>query len=84
MSYTTIFLREFLKQFGRMPKNVKLRVRLRIIELSSNPYLGLRLVGDLTGFWKDRIGRYRIVYKIDEEKKTIIFYDVDLRNRVYE
>jgi len=67
-----------------MPKNVKLRVRLRIIELSSNPYLGLRLVGDLTGFWKDRIGRYRIVYKIDEEKKTIIFYDVDLRNRVYE
>jgi len=84
LSYTTIFLREFLKQFGRMPKNVKLRVRLRIIELSSNPYLGLRLVGDLTGFWKDRIGRYRIVYKIDEEKKTIIFYDVDLRNRVYE
>jgi mRNA interferase RelE/StbE len=67
-----------------MPKNIKMRIRQRIIELSDNPYLGLRLVGDLTGFWKDRIGKYRIIYKIDENKKTIIFYDIDLRKRVYE
>lgn len=67
-----------------MPKDVKLRVRRRIIELSKNPYLGLRLVGDLAGFWKDRIGKYRIVYKIDETKKTIIIYDIDLRKRIYE
>jgi len=84
MSYTTIFLRELVKQFRRLPKKIKLRIRHRIIELSDNPYLGLRLVGDLTGFWKDRIGKYRIVYKIDENKKTVIFYDVDLRKRVYE
>lgn len=67
-----------------MPESLKLRVRRRIIELSANPYLGLRLVGDLTGFWKDRIGKYRIVYKIDENKRTIIFYDLDLRKRVYD
>ena len=29
------------------------------------------------------MGKYRITYKIDETKKEIIFYDVDLRKRVY-
>jgi len=55
-----------------------------VIELSVNPYLGLRPVGDLTGFWKERIGKYRIVYKIDEKKNTVIFYDIDLRKRIYQ
>jgi len=84
MSYTTVFLRDFLKRFRSMPNNAKSRVRRRIVELSDNPYLGLRMVGDLTGFWKDRIGKYRIIYKIDESKGAIIFYDIDLRKRVYE
>jgi mRNA-degrading endonuclease RelE of RelBE toxin-antitoxin system len=51
--------------------------------LSENPYLGLKLVGALAGFWKDRVGIYRIVYKV-EARKIIILYDVDLRKRTYE
>ena len=62
---------------------MKLRIRRRVTELSDNPYLGLKLVGELAGYWKNRVGKYRIVYKIDENKKTIILYDVDLRKRVY-
>jgi mRNA-degrading endonuclease RelE of RelBE toxin-antitoxin system len=63
---------------------MKLRVRRRVTELGENPYLGLKLVGELAGYWKDRVGRYRIVYKIDEIKKSIILYDIDLRKRIYE
>ncbi len=84
MTYTVVFLRVFLKQFRRLRGDMERRVRARIEELAENPYLGLRLVGELEGFWKDRIGQYRIVYKMDEKNKTIIFYDVDLRKKVYE
>jgi len=28
-------------------------------------------------------GKYRIIYKIDKTKKEIVFYDVDLKKRVY-
>lgn len=84
MSYTVIFLREFLKQFRHLPRDTKLRVRRRVTELAENPYLGIRLLGELAGYWKDRIGKYRIIYRIDETKKTIILYDIDLRKRVYE
>ena len=44
MSYAVIFLREFVKQFRRLPRDAKLRVRRRVTELSENPYLGLKLV----------------------------------------
>lgn len=74
----------FLKQFRRLPGDVKNRIRTRVEELAQNPYLGLRLVGPLEGFWKDRVGQYRIIYKVEEKSKMIVFYDVDLRKRVYE
>ena len=84
MSFTVVFLRVFLKQFRRLPDNVKVRVRRRVEELSENPYLGRRLAGELAGFWKDRVGKYRVIYKIDEVKKAVILYDIALRRRVYE
>ncbi len=84
MSYGVIFLRVFLRQFRRLPEDVKNEVRRRVEELSANPYLGLRLAGNLAGFWKDRIGKYRIIYNIDEKQKVIVLYDVDLRKRVYQ
>jgi len=83
LSYAVVFLDEFTKQFRRLPGNVKSRVRQRVVELSVDPYLGVRLVGELSAYWKDRVGKYRIIYQIDEAKKTIIMYDVDLRKRVY-
>jgi mRNA-degrading endonuclease RelE of RelBE toxin-antitoxin system len=84
LSYAVIFLKEFLKQFCRLPGNVKGPGRKRVVELSEDPYLGIRLVGDLSAYWKDRVGKYRIIYQIDEANKTIIMNDVDLRKRVYD
>ncbi len=84
MTYRAIFLNVFLKQFKRLLDNDKTRIRQRVKELLENPYLGLRLKGELDGFWKDRIGTYRIIYKIDESSRNVIFYDVDLRKRVYD
>jgi mRNA interferase RelE/StbE len=63
---------------------VKTRVRRRAEELSENPYLGRRLAGELAGYWKDRVGKYRVIYKIDEAKKAVVLYDVSLRRPVYE
>ncbi len=84
MTYTVVFLRVFLKQFRHLPAEATRRIQARVEELAERPYLGLRLAGELEGFWKDRVGQYRIIYKIDEKNNTIVFYDVDLRKRVYE
>lgn len=83
MSYTAIFLRVFLRRFRNLHPKLRSQVRRRVQELAENPYSGLRLVGELEGFWKDRVGKYRIIYKIDETTKQVVFYDVDVRKRVY-
>jgi len=83
LNYTAIFLRIFLRRFQRLHPRIRLQVRRRVQELLVNPYLGIRLVDEMEGYWKDRVGKYRIIYKIDETKKEIVFYDVDLRKRVY-
>jgi mRNA interferase RelE/StbE len=83
LNYRLIFLRVFLRQFRRLHPRLRLQVRRRVQELGENPYLGLRLVGELGGFWKGRVGKYRIIYKIDEARKEVVFFDVDLRKRIY-
>jgi mRNA interferase RelE/StbE len=48
-----------------------------------NPYIGIPLVGNLSGLWRVRVGKYRIIYEIDEKEKIVVFHDVDLRKRIY-
>lgn len=84
MIYEAVFLNMFLRQFKKLPPNESLRIKKRINDLCEDPFLGLPLRGDLSGFWKDRIGSYRIIYKIDKELKRIIFYDVGLRKNIYD
>ena len=84
MTSNAVFLNVFSKQFKKLPESDKARIRQRVKELLENPYLGLRLKGELDGFWKDRTGSYRDIYKIDESGKNVVFYDVDLRKRVYD
>ncbi len=84
MSYEVVFLETFLKQFKRLPKDVRERVRRRVMELATDPYLGLKLKGQLEGFWKDRVGDYRLIYKVEDSARMVVFYDVDLCKRVYD
>jgi len=81
--YEAVFLNVFLQRFKKLPEDIKERIAKVTEELMENPYLGLKLRGELADFWKIRIGKYRLIYRINEEERKIIFCDVDLRKRVY-
>jgi len=81
--YRARFLKTFLKQENKLDADIKERVIKAVEEILDDPYSGLNLKGDLRGYWKKRAGKYRIIYKIDESEKRVIFFDVDLRKRVY-
>ncbi|VVB95709.1 ParE toxin of type II toxin-antitoxin system, parDE [uncultured archaeon] len=53
-------------------------------ELSENPYKGKLLKGKLKGMWSFRIGKYRILYQIQDEKLMLFVIDVEHRKHVYE
>jgi len=65
-----------------LPSNIKPRVVEALREILVNPHVGVPLVRPLKGLWRVRIGKYRVIYEIDEKEKAVVFHDVDLRKRV--
>ena len=83
MPFRARFSRTFLKKEEKLPSGVKPRVVEALREILVNPHVGVPLVGPLKGLWRVRIGRYRVLYEINEKEKIVVFHDVDLRKRVY-
>ncbi len=83
MPFKARFSRVFLKKERRLPGDVSPRVVEAIREIIVNPHVGVPLVGPLKGLWRVRIGKYRVIYEINEKEKVVVFHDVDLRKRVY-
>ena len=81
--YRARFLKTFLRQEKKLNANTKERLIKAVKEILNDPYSGLSLKGDLREYWKKRLGKYRIIYKIGESEKIVIFFDVNLRKKVY-
>jgi mRNA interferase RelE/StbE len=51
---------------------------------TTNPrQFGKSLSGNLKGFWRYRVGNYRILTKIDDDVVTVFVVDIDHRSKVY-
>jgi len=83
MPFKARFSRVFIKKEERLPSDVKPRVVEALREVLMNPHVGVPLIGPLKGLWRVRVGKYRVIYEINEEGKIVVFHDVDLRKRVY-
>ena len=55
----------------------------RIAVLADPRTLGSALTGDLAGLWRWRIGDYRIIARIDDQRITILVVRVAHRREVY-
>ena len=76
--------KHFLRELKKLPAHIRARVLHAIEELVSNPFAGTRLRGELDGLLRWRTGDYRIVYKIDEERRLVVLLDVGPRKSVYD
>lgn len=63
---------------------LKKRTKAALIDIANNPYIGKELQEDLSGYLTHRFKRYRVIYTIEEETKTIIVHLVWHRRDVYE
>jgi len=84
LPYKSIFTRSFTKEFGKLPKSIKEKILEALEKTAENPYTGTKLRGKLEGLWRWRVGKYRIIYFIDEKEKAVVFVDVGLRKSIYE
>jgi mRNA interferase RelE/StbE len=84
LRYKSIFAKSFIKEFSKLPRNARERVLEILVKAAENPYVGTRLRGKLEGLWRCRVGKYRVIYLIDEKEFAVVFLDVGLRKSIYE
>ncbi len=73
---TSIFDKQFKKLDKSVQKIINKWIHAHLIN-TENPYTsGKRLVNNLKGYWLYRIGDYRLLVEIDDDRLIIIAIDV--------
>ena len=71
------------RQTRKFPGRLKERIIKALVEIKASPLSGIRLHGQLEGYYKYRIGDYRIVYRFDAKLSTVVVVKIENRKGVY-
>ena len=80
------YTKQSLKSFSKLDKSTQQRIANFTQELESleNPRIkGKALKGELSQYWRYRVGDYRLVCEIFDDKMLILCIKVDKRDSVY-
>ena len=87
MAWTIEFVPAAAKELKKLGKPEARRLvatlETRIATLDDPRALGSALAGELGGLWRWRIGDYRVVARIEDERITILIVRVAHRREVY-
>ena len=83
MNYQLFILPRAQKVLEKLPSNIYERLRDEIRSLSSEPRpFGYKKLVARDG-WRIRVYHYRVIYEIDDKKKTITVLDIGQRKDIY-
>ncbi len=81
--YKIILTKKSEKILDRIKDEKLLKYIIKSLKkLEHSPYIGKKLRG-FDSLYRIRVGKFRIIYKIDEKEKVIYIVLIDKRSRVY-
>ena len=87
MTYNVEITKRFTKEFKKLDKYTQLFIKSWIeknLIATENPRLhGKKLVGNFNGYWRYRIGDYRLICIINDNKLVILALSIGQRREVY-
>jgi len=83
LTYKAALTKNFIRELKKLHPNLKDRTLKAINEITANPFSGVKLRGELEGRYRFRIGKYRIIYTINQTTQLIILLDVGPRKTIY-
>jgi mRNA interferase RelE/StbE len=81
--YEIIFRTPAQKFLKKLDPFIRKEILKKIKKLEENPFIGEPLVGNLSGLWKLRYDKYRIIYEVEDEKLIIFVLNIGHRKNVY-
>ena len=83
MTYSLKIKSSAAKEIGRLPLRDRTRVVAAIDGLREQPHIGTLLKGQLTGLRRIRVGRYRVIYEVQDEVLVVLVLRVGHRRDIY-
>ena len=71
------------KETSKLPLHVQNKIEKAFSLIMKNPVSGQRLHGELSGYYKYRVGDYRIVYVFNKKESRIDVLKIEHRQGVY-
>lgn len=63
---------------------LKRGIKQALRSLSSDPFAGTPLLGELTGLWRIKVKRFRIVYELDRGARVIRISAIGHQREIYQ
>jgi len=79
--YQSIFSTKAKKSLRKIPKEFQKNIKEKILKLEGNPFCfgTIKLIGYSEAEYRHRVGDYRILFDIWEEKKILMILDIKRR-----
>ncbi len=83
MAYALTILRRAQKELASLPKEDYQRVRDAMVKLADTPRPDGTLKMTGRPAWRIRVGDYRVIYEIDDDKEVVSVIHIGHRSDVY-
>ena len=83
MIYSVSIKQSAAKALEKVVREDRLRIIAAIGQLKTNPAAGGVLKGEFSGLRRIRIGSYRVVYEVQDQKLVVLVIRIGHRREVY-
>jgi mRNA interferase RelE/StbE len=88
LKYEVVYSSQAMKSIHKLNRSVAVQIKSWIMKNlinTDNPRQhGKALVGDMAGFWRYRVGDYRIICEIQDSQLIIQVIKIGHRSKIYE
>lgn len=84
--YDLILTREAQKDYQKLETNIVKRINQCLDSLRENPLQypqAIPLKGQLSGYYRWRVGDWRVVYEVNPDEQTVTVLQIAHRSQVY-
>ena len=84
LTYKIVLDKKVIKDLKKIDKTWQKKI-IQTIEttLTTEPYSGKKLVGNLSDYFRVRVGDYRVIYEIFDEIVTVEIIKIKHRKNIY-
>jgi len=88
MKYKVVYTKKAIKSLKKLDKSVlkmiKAWIEKNLVDTDNPRNFGKALVANRSGQWRYRIGDYRVLAEIDDDKIVIVIVEVGHRRNIYD